>query len=83
MQFLTAILAFAAVAAAAPAASPEPGAPYEAPSPCGPGGEMYWSVADDGGGGGWGCLSNGAGGCREYYWNTVPPYWSCWMGGKD
>ncbi|TQN66345.1 hypothetical protein CSHISOI_09099 [Colletotrichum shisoi] len=58
MKFLTAILAFAAVAAAAPVASPEPLLPPEAPNPCGPEGTMYWSLTGDDTGGGWGVSSS-------------------------
>ncbi|TKW55800.1 hypothetical protein CTA1_4275 [Colletotrichum tanaceti] len=76
MQLLTAILAFAAVAAAAPSALANPeNLSYEAPDPCAPDRVKYWNTENTGGG--WACTKNASGGCFSYYWTTVPPYWSC------
>ncbi|CCF35995.1 hypothetical protein CH063_07664 [Colletotrichum higginsianum] len=80
MKSLNAILVFASLAAAAPAASADAAAPIEArqaASPCRYEQKLTWNTGQIAGDGGWACITNNNGGCREYYWKDEFPYFSC------
>ncbi|OBR09819.1 EC89 protein [Colletotrichum higginsianum IMI 349063] len=82
MQFFNAIIVFASLAAAAPAAGNAPAVEARQATtntPCGSNIQPVWNTGNYGkGDGGWGCTNlNSNGVCNSYFWKTDLPYWSC------
>ncbi|WQF86968.1 hypothetical protein CDEST_11982 [Colletotrichum destructivum] len=82
MQFFNAIIVFASLAAAAPAAGNAPAVEArqaKTNTPCGNNIQPVWNTGNYGkGDGGWGCEGlNSNGVCTSYFWKTELPYWSC------